>query len=358
MPDISHDTNRNQNTYHYKPRETHAKLDKCPAACTAYWIQPQRLNDSGSRHLLSSALARNWPRRFVLATTRWITRQNLARPRPPTNIIQSLGCIIFTDLLYCGNNEEPPINIILYYINHRSLGMAGTNRGHRNCGLVTISRSCPWYRNIVSDHSQHVRRTQCLGHLNGHGVLRLPEHMVGLIPHRIRLSEQIDELIMALLLRRQRLTTGQYYTLMPQLREDKVKFFSYFFIAINITHHGHHLTSGTDTQWGRVRRASPGMCSRPNCGLAPWDGRDKAENYYGTAAPGGIVSSYICAGDGGNDSCMGDSGGPLVLKINNVWTQIGVVSWGIGCGKGHYPGVYSRLPTFLPWINRVKAIYR
>ena len=58
-------------------------------------------------------------------------------------------------------------------------------------------------------------------------------------------EEQIDELIMALLLRRrsrrrrnrkmwmhlltsERLTKGQYYTLMPQLREDKEKFFSYF----------------------------------------------------------------------------------------------------------------------------------
>ncbi|KAA0200062.1 hypothetical protein HAZT_HAZT003787 [Hyalella azteca] len=83
-----------------------------------------------------------------------------------------------------------------------------------------------------------------------------------------------------------------------------------------------------------------------------WNNNNCAQK-YGPAAPGGIVPSYLCAGRGGKDSCSGDSGGPIVRRIDGVWTQVGLVSWGIGCGKGEYPGVYSRMTHFLPWITDV-----
>lgn len=70
---------------------------------------------------------------------------------------------------------------------------------------------------------------------------------------------------------------------------------------------------------------------------------------YGPHAPGGILESMICAGQDSRDSCNGDSGGPLMVNEGH-WVQIGVVSWGIGCGKGQYPGVYTRVTSFLPWI--------
>jgi len=72
---------------------------------------------------------------------------------------------------------------------------------------------------------------------------------------------------------------------------------------------------------------------------------------YGAAAPGGIVESFLCAGQASRDSCSGDSGGPLMIN-DGKWTQVGVVSWGIGCGKGQYPGVYTRVTSFMPWIRK------
>jgi len=78
---------------------------------------------------------------------------------------------------------------------------------------------------------------------------------------------------------------------------------------------------------------------------------------YGNAAPGGILPHMLCAGQKGKDSCSGDSGGPMQIGSGSTWTQIGVVSWGIGCGKSHYPGVYSRVTELRDWIDRIRGEY-
>ncbi|XP_014715660.2 transmembrane protease serine 11G-like [Equus asinus] len=70
---------------------------------------------------------------------------------------------------------------------------------------------------------------------------------------------------------------------------------------------------------------------------------------------GGAVSSgMICAGflTGKLDACEGDSGGPLVIaRDRNIWYLIGIVSWGIDCGKENKPGVYTKVTRYRDWIK-------
>lgn len=66
----------------------------------------------------------------------------------------------------------------------------------------------------------------------------------------------------------------------------------------------------------------------------------------------GVVDPEImlCAGtsEGGKDSCGGDSGGPLV---DGDGIQVGIVSFGRGCGVAEYPGIYSRVSAVSDWIR-------
>ncbi|XP_039897566.1 transmembrane protease serine 9-like isoform X1 [Simochromis diagramma] len=68
---------------------------------------------------------------------------------------------------------------------------------------------------------------------------------------------------------------------------------------------------------------------------------------------GRITDNMICAGlrAGGKDSCQGDSGGPMVIKQNGRWIQAGVVSFGKGCARPNFPGVYTSVSQYQTWIN-------
>ncbi|KAL9927417.1 CLIP and Tryp_SPc domain-containing lethal (2) k05911 isoform 2-T2 [Glossina fuscipes fuscipes] len=103
--------------------------------------------------------------------------------------------------------------------------------------------------------------------------------------------------------------------------------------------------------WGSLRESGPQPAILQKVHVPIWTNTECAQK-YGRAAPGGIISSMICAGQATKDSCSGDSGGPLIVNEAGHYVQVGIVSWGIGCGKGQYPGVYTRITSLLPWIYK------
>ncbi|XP_017893973.1 PREDICTED: serine protease 44-like [Capra hircus] len=49
--------------------------------------------------------------------------------------------------------------------------------------------------------------------------------------------------------------------------------------------------------------------------------------------------------------CKGDSGGPLVCEFDDTWVQVGIVSWGIACGRSELPIVYTEVSSYKDWIT-------
>lgn len=75
-------------------------------------------------------------------------------------------------------------------------------------------------------------------------------------------------------------------------------------------------------------------------------------------APGMICAGYF---SGGFDSCAGDSGGPLLFRNTPESTKsigvgqevlVGVVSWGIGCGRQDMFGVYTSVAYYRGWMEQ------
>ena len=73
------------------------------------------------------------------------------------------------------------------------------------------------------------------------------------------------------------------------------------------------------------------LISRQSCG-----GRDTS--YHSSE----IMAGMVCAVGKmqGTDACQGDSGGPLFVP--STGEQVGIVSWGDGCGARTFPGVSTR----------------
>jgi trypsin len=99
------------------------------------------------------------------------------------------------------------------------------------------------------------------------------------------------------------------------------------------------------TGWGLTREGVPSSIATVLKVVAkPLVTNEECNRAYG----GRITPDMLCAGlpEGGRDACQGDSGGPLTH--NGV--LLGVVSWGRGCARPRFPGVYARVPFFVDWI--------
>ncbi|CAK4099188.1 unnamed protein product [Aphanomyces euteiches] len=67
------------------------------------------------------------------------------------------------------------------------------------------------------------------------------------------------------------------------------------------------------------------------------------------------AATMLCAGGKNQDTCHGDSGGPLTVMINNHEELAGLTSWGLGCAKQGYPGVYARLSVAKNFVESIVA---
>lgn len=67
-----------------------------------------------------------------------------------------------------------------------------------------------------------------------------------------------------------------------------------------------------------------------------------------------LHKSFLCAGgEEGYDACGGDGGSPLLCPIPGQmgrFQQVGMISWGIGCGEGT-PDVFVNVGIFREWID-------
>ena len=99
-------------------------------------------------------------------------------------------------------------------------------------------------------------------------------------------------------------------------------------------HHrlGRHI-QGQETGSNELREADVPMRSDADC----------------AAAYGGffVAATMVCAGaadpPGSSDTCQGDSGGPLLVDDGTAFVLAGVVSFGNGCNRQGFPGIYTRV---------------
>jgi secreted trypsin-like serine protease len=145
--------------------------------------------------------------------------------------------------------------------------------------------------------------------------------------------------------------------------------------------------NGNGKDWALIRLASPvtGLATLPIATTTAYNNGTFTVAGWGAAREGGaqqryllkadvpfvsdascdasyggdvIVAEEICAGfaAGGVDTCQGDSGGPMFRRdASNAWVQVGITSWGNGCARPNFPGVYTEVSTFASAIASAAA---
>jgi secreted trypsin-like serine protease len=99
--------------------------------------------------------------------------------------------------------------------------------------------------------------------------------------------------------------------------------------------------------WGVTGEADRHQETKLRYGTVPTVPDAQCAADYRTISVELVRAASICAGRLGTDSCQGDSGGPLVRPDGHGgWLQVGIVSWGFGCARKDYPGVYTQVSTF------------
>jgi secreted trypsin-like serine protease len=105
--------------------------------------------------------------------------------------------------------------------------------------------------------------------------------------------------------------------------------------------------------WGQTREDSLKQERKLHYATVRTVPDDRCAAEYAKAHVKLVAEQSICAARHGVDTCQGDSGGPMVSKDRKgEWVQIGIVSWGLGCAREAYPGVYTQLSAFRDEIRK------
>merc|ERR1712004_163298 len=92
----------------------------------------------------------------------------------------------------------------------------------------------------------------------------------------------------------------------------------------------------------RLRQAPVQMVTQQQCAQA-----------YRQVSRVTIGATKLCAGEGTRDTCNGDSGGGLFSRnLGGGYAVVGVTSFGVECARDDFPGVYTRVDEYLPWIQQ------
>ncbi|XP_068089840.1 transmembrane protease serine 9 isoform X2 [Hyperolius riggenbachi] len=115
----------------------------------------------------------------------------------------------------------------------------------------------------------------------------------------------------------------------------------------------HIFSEGTKcfiTGWGSTKEGGP-MSRQLQKASVSIVGDQTCKKFY----PIQISPRMLCAGymQGGVDSCSGDAGGPLACREpSGRWFLAGITSWGYGCARPYFPGVYTRITSVRMWIGQ------
>lgn len=98
-----------------------------------------------------------------------------------------------------------------------------------------------------------------------------------------------------------------------------------------------------------------GRVSRMREAEVPVKADSTAKDAYGSWYRPAIM---VAAGREGKDSCQGDSGGPLFERTDSGTYQVGITSFGKGCGRRGYPGVSAEVNAseIRPFIVAASAL--
>lgn len=106
----------------------------------------------------------------------------------------------------------------------------------------------------------------------------------------------------------------------------------------------------TVTGWGTTSEGASSTSDVLRTVDVPIVSNAVASTEYGMTISADQLPAGLTAG--GKDSCQGDSGGPITVSVGGTRKLAGAVSWGNGCARANFVGLYARVSSFDSYITQ------